>query len=98
MINVLNEGLKGMNMSAREMQQSAQEIARFNVREEAPQQSVNPLDQALPPVEGSAESGSVQNIAEPLVELKRQELLFTASASVVKVADQTLGSLLDIKG
>lgn len=35
------------------------------------------------------------DIVEPLIEQKRQQLLFDASANVVKAANDTLGSLID---
>lgn len=36
------------------------------------------------------------DLVEPLIELKRQEQLFTASAKMVSIADKTLGSLIDV--
>lgn len=38
----------------------------------------------------------VQDIAKPLVDLKQSELQVQASAAVIKTADETLGTLLDI--
>ena len=40
---------------------------------------------------------SAVDITEPLIEMKLQQHVFDASAKVVQVADDTLGSLLDIK-
>lgn len=99
MINsVLNEGVRGMQTSAREMQKAAHEIANFNVREDnSSVGSQAPEDQAILPVGRSEEPANTGNIAEPIIELKRQELLFTASAKIVKVADDALGSLLDVR-
>lgn len=94
---VFNEGVKGMQSSSREMQKAAHEIAQFNVREDSPVASTNPEDQAILPVGRSDEPANTGNIAEPIIELKRQELLFTAAAQIVKVADDTLGSLLDTR-
>ena len=37
------------------------------------------------------------DIVEPLVNIYKQQHLFDASANVVKVADETLGALIDIK-
>lgn len=94
--SVMSEGLRGMQHSQREMLKSAHEIAHANIREDsaAPQ---NPEDAAIPPVGEAEKSAFAGDIAEPLIELRRQELLFTASARVVSVADDTLGSLLDVK-
>ena len=96
MINsVLNEGVRGMQQSQREMHKSAHEIAHANVRQDA-SVAQDLEDSAIPPVYEPQKSGSTGDIAEPLIELRRQELLFTASARVVSVADDTLGSLLDV--
>lgn len=97
MINaVLNEGVKGMQTSQREMLKSAQDIASFNIREEKPLGGSTEADTTILPVNKADESARPGNIAEPIVELRRQELMFTASAKVVEAADQSLGSLLDV--
>ena len=44
--------------------------------------------------QGSAETGS--SLIEPIIDLKLYERSVEASAQVVKVADETLGTLLDI--
>ncbi len=46
--------------------------------------------------EDSAGYGSQYgDVAEPLIEQRRQQLLFSASANVVQVANDTLGTLID---
>ena len=97
--SVLNEGLRGLQHSQREMAKSAHEIAQFNVRDDNLEASSlqNPEDVLIEPVNRPEQNANSGDIAEPIIELKRQELLFTASAKVVSVADQTLGSLLDVK-
>ena len=45
--------------------------------------------------EAARPTNSVDNLVGPLVELKREELVFDASASVVRVADETIGRLID---
>ncbi|WP_303290601.1 flagellar basal body rod C-terminal domain-containing protein [Marinobacter sp. SS5-14b] len=45
--------------------------------------------------QGTAEGAG--NLAEPLIELNLYERSVEASAQVVKTADETLGTLLDIK-
>jgi hypothetical protein len=100
MINsVLNEGVKGMQSSAREMLKAANEITHFNVRNDdnTAVGSLTAEDQEILPVSESDAPASVGDIAEPLIELKRQELLFTASAKLVNSASETLGSILDIR-
>lgn len=43
------------------------------------------------------ETGGVQQLAESMVDLKVYQLQVSASAQVVKVSDQMLGTLLDIR-
>ncbi|WP_045855588.1 hypothetical protein [Teredinibacter purpureus] len=102
MINsVMSEGLRGMQNSQREMLKSADEIAKANVRENPATQAVDqkplPTNEPLAAVERSNKSDSGGSIAEPLIELRRQEQLFTASAKLISVADDALGSLIDVK-
>jgi hypothetical protein len=37
------------------------------------------------------------DIVEPLINIQKQQNLFDASANVVKIADEALGALIDIK-
>ncbi len=37
------------------------------------------------------------DIVEPLINIQKQQNLFDASASIIKVADEALGALIDIK-
>lgn len=87
--------------SQREMQKSAQDIARANIRpnsnEDATLNAANTnRSTTLPPVTEPGET-SQRGLDESLVELRRQQQLFTANATVVKVADQTLGSIIDVQ-
>lgn len=94
--SVLNEGARGLQNSQREITRAANEISRANVRPEATATETE-RDTATPlaPVEQSAQTESSRDISEPLIELRRQEQLFNASAEVVSTADRALGSLLD---
>lgn len=58
------------------------------------QQSAQQIAQA-----GTTQRDNLQanDIAEPLINLKVQTQLFDSSAKVVKAADETIGTLLDIK-
>lgn len=87
--SVIGHGLTGMRASQREMLKAAEDIASaaLPVRQDP----------------GMVPAADVQNVGrqppdlvEPLVELQRQEHLFTASAKVVSIADKTLGSLIDV--
>lgn len=94
--SVLNEGLRGIQGAQRELQRSATEIARANVRDIPQTPLVDPtIPSVLPPVEETGQARQ-RGIEEPLIELRRQEQLFTASAKVVSVANNTLGSLIDV--
>ena len=105
--SVINEASRGLQNSQREMLKSAQDVARFNIRPETSStQDLNATRETaqgreptvVPPVDETTETKRAGDIAEPLVELKRQELVFNASASIINAADRTLGSLLDIRG
>jgi len=102
MINsVMSEGLRGMQTSQREMLKSAEQIVSANIRENPDTQAIDrrPVTESQPmaPVERSVESGEGGEIAEPMVEMRREEQLFTASAKLVSMANDTLGSLIDVK-
>lgn len=98
MINsVANEGLRGLQTAQREIQKSAGDIANLSIPQNQNAAPQNPSDVTLPPVASAPKTPSTGNIGEPIVELKRQELLFNSSAKVLSVANQTLGSLLDVK-
>lgn len=43
------------------------------------------------------DTASANDLVEPLVNLKVQAQVFDSSAKVVKTADETIGTLLDIK-
>ena len=85
--SVVNQGLIGMQTSQASMLQSAQQIAQAGTT-----QAVQPGQ-----VGAGAQNGQQQDLAEPLVNLRIQAQVFDANAKVVKTADETLGTLLDIK-
>ncbi|WP_188150123.1 hypothetical protein [Teredinibacter waterburyi] len=104
--SVMNEGVRGMQNAQREMHRSASEIAQANTSENrVGQQPVSETvdrvaatdSQPLKAVEASVQSDSGGSIVEPLIELRRQEQVFDASAQLVSIADKTLGSLIDVK-
>ena len=64
------------------------------------QRSQSSMFQSAQQIAGAATQGvnaSQQDLAENLVNLKVQQNLFDANAKVVKTANDTLGSLLDVK-
>ncbi len=94
--SVLNEGARGLQTAQREISRAANEIARANVRTDAvAPETEQDVASPLSPLEESTQTERPRDIAEPLIELRRQELLFNASAEVVSTADETLGNLLD---
>lgn len=97
--SVFNEGVRGMASSYREMQKSASDIARANVdtnSQNAPTGDAASQASPLSPVNELNENRR-PGIEESLVEMRRQEQIFTANAAVVKVAEETLGSIIDVK-
>lgn len=98
MVNsVINEGARGLQNSQRELLRNANEIVRAaSVGSASPVAESDQTEaSAISPLSDAAETRRTGDIAEPLIELRRQELLFNASAKVVSVGDDTLGSLLD---
>jgi len=57
-------------------------------------QAATQINQATTVENGVA---NTSDVIEPIIEMKQQQLLFDASAQVVKTADQALGALLDTK-
>lgn len=80
--SMVNQGLIGMQKSQASMAQSAQQIAQTSSSQD---------------VSVSEAQSQPWDLAEPLVNLKIQSQVFDSSARVVKSADETLGTLLDIK-
>lgn len=94
--SVLNEGARGVQTSQREMYRAANEISRANVRTDASPTEKAPNEASpIAPVEESKESEGTRDISEPLIELRRQELIFKANAEVISTGNKALGSLLD---
>lgn len=93
--SLLNQGLQGMQKSQQEIQRSANDIARANI--DPATQVDSAAAQSGQATNGDQKVEASQDVVEPLINLRRQEQLFNASAQIVKTADQTLGSLLDVK-
>lgn len=98
--SVLNAGFSGMRSSQRKMTEAAEQIAGAgtvtasgpgSTMAPAPSQPATAVSDANKP-----QSLRSQNIVEPLIELQRQEHVFTASAKLVSTADKILGSLIDV--
>jgi len=97
MNSVITEGLRGMQTSHREVNKAAHEIASASVTEN-PEAKKNPdTVRPISPVEETQKSDTGGSIEEPLVEMRRQEQLFNASAKIVSIADEALGSLINVK-
>ena len=79
--SVVNQGLIGMQRSQGEMARSAQQIAEAGTT-----QRDNP--------QVSNDGG---DLAEPIVNMQMQKHLFDASARVVQVGSDTIGTLLNMK-
>lgn len=98
--SIMNEGVKGLQSSQKEMLKSATEINKATVVPGSTENSqvLSIQNTSFPAVNESQQSyKSSDNLSEPLIELRRQEQLFDASAKVISVVDQTVGSLLDVR-
>ncbi len=80
--SVVNQGLIGMQKSQASMAQSAQQIAQAGATQRADSPQAN---------------SQSQDLSEALVNLKAQSQVFDSSAKVVKAADETIGTLLDVR-
>jgi flagellar hook-associated protein FlgK len=80
--SVVNQGLIGMQKSQASMAQSAQQIAQAGTTQRA---------------DSPQASSQSQDLSEALVNLKAQSQVFDSSAKVVKAADETIGTLLDVR-
>lgn len=80
--SVVNQGLIGMQRSQTSMAQSAQQIAEAGNNQRVNEQ---------------ANSLQSRDLAESLVNIRAQSQVFDSSARVVRSADETVGTLLDIR-
>jgi hypothetical protein len=88
--SVVNQGLIGMQKSQSSMAQSAQQIAQAGIPQVASTQNTSTQNT-------STQYAQPQDLAEPLINLKIQSQVFDSSARVIKSADETIGTLLDIR-
>jgi len=99
----INTAVGGLQRSARSVQDSAQDIAEQNVTRlqergvaatseaEGPDTAANSL--APNAVESKVEPKA--SVEDALINLKKQELIFTANAKVVETATNTIGSVIN---
>ena len=74
-----------MNIGTQGLQSSQQQIT--TAATDVARAATKPVEQIDP----------AQDLVRPLIEIKASENVFDASAKVVKVADEAVGTLLDIK-
>lgn len=77
----MQNGLSGMQTAYQGMTQSASDIARLNSRTQDAGTGIN---------------AAVAGFAQPLLELRVNQVFFDASANVVSTSDAMVGSLLDV--
>ena len=85
--SALNSGLQGFQKATESASQAASDIAHsthFHPEETQPDESL------------SSDSKSSPNFNQAVVDLKVAEHQAKASANVIKTADETLGTLLDV--
>lgn len=83
----IGSGSSVLGIGLRGLQQSSQSI----------NQSANDIAQAGTLQASREGTGSTQDLVEPLINMKIEQNIFDASANVVKVGDEMIGSILDIK-
>ncbi|BFM14441.1 hypothetical protein R50073_06240 [Maricurvus nonylphenolicus] len=83
----IGSGSSVLGIGLRGLQQSSQSI----------NQSANEIAQAGTLQASREGTGSTQDLVEPLINMKIEQNIFDASANVVKVGDEMIGSILDIK-
>lgn len=88
--NALGMGIRGIQTGMQGMESAARQIARGGVDE--PRAAV---DGPRADIEATAENAG--GLVAPIIDLKLYERSVEASAQVVKAADETLGTLLDIE-
>lgn len=82
-IEAASLGVQGIHKGMNGLRQNAQQIAHANVRDAAPS--------------GERDWAGVDDVAEPLVEMKLNKLQVEISAKVVQTASDMIGTLIDIK-
>ena len=108
MNSIINTGLQGMYHSQQAMRNTAHAIASTPLTPTPASSQVTqdpgapaaptmlqPSAPAEQPSEATNNRNQHQGLEENIVSLRRQEQLFTASASVVKVGAEAVGSLID---
>lgn len=91
--NALTAGLQGVSNGTMGLQDAANRIAQNGTTQARPSE-----DGAVTNGGGATErpsEGETGGLAEPIVDLKRNQRGVEASIEVVKAADETLGTLLD---
>jgi flagellar hook protein FlgE len=82
MINsTMQNGLSGMHTAYQAMTQAATEVVRSSTQTHDAGADIN---------------AAVTGFAQPLLDLRMNQTLFDASASVVSASDAMIGSLLDV--
>jgi hypothetical protein len=109
--SAMNQGLAGMQQSQKRMQQAAEDIVRAGMPTERNVPNSGSLDRVAVTNNGTAaedlnadqsvealnqgERAASGDLVGPLIEQKKQQLMFDASANIVKAANRALGSLID---
>ncbi|MAM89232.1 flagellar biosynthesis protein FlgE [Allohahella sp. A8] len=82
----MNAGFQGIQTGMRGMQASAERITQATTTNVTQPQAVQ---------QGLSQAGGLDDITSAVVDLKLYEVQASASAKVVKTADNVLGTLLD---
>lgn len=106
MNSVIHAGVQGLLQSQQAMQKHAHDIASQGANITSPTTSADaassggvtpdaPNISGVSNTSGAEDNRSRPDTAESVIALQQQEQLFTASASVIKVGSEAVGSLID---
>ena len=102
--SAFNAGVQGFQRATEEVNRAASDIAQNTAVSRAAQQDQQELQnpQALETGPDTAVNAAVQNeaptgLTESIVNLKVAEVQARSSAEVIQTADETLGSLIDVR-
>ncbi|MGB1197770.1 MAG: hypothetical protein ACPG46_01905 [Thalassotalea sp.] len=94
--SALNSGVQGFQNAQEQANTAAANIAQAANFNDQAQSAVNSEESVSNTITQSAKAESLPDLNQNIVDLKVAEFQAKASANVVKTADETLGTLLDV--
>ena len=90
--SAFEQGIYGLQQSQRDMIASAQRVVG-----ESPFPRANGVGETVDTGLSVQGSNEIFDAVSPLVDMRMQQHVFDASANVIKIADETLGALIDTR-